>query len=495
MSTRICLINPPHILFRESDFLGPFQPLGLAYIAAVLEQNGYEVSILDALALGWDKYTTRGNHRLVGLPYDEITAYVQKVNPDIVGIAALFSLQARSAYLTASAVKRAGKDITVVLGGIHPTVNPVECLDQPDVDIVVRGEGEYTMLHLVEALESRPLELSQVAGIGYRENGTTKMTTDAPPIAELDSLPFPARHLLPMDKYYQAAKAGRSALITTNLNRRWTELITSRGCPYQCVFCGAHLHMGRGWRPRSPQNVVNEIEECLQQYNVEVINFVDDNMTLDKERVTRLMDLIIGRDLKFRWDTPNGIRADTIDEGLLRKMKKVGCHRIVIAPESGNQEVLNNIIRKKLDLRKVEETVRLCKKVGVRVDCFFVMGLIGETKDNIQESIAFARKLRRLGATRCTFSIATPHHGTDLYEQAKKLGYLREDKDEYMSHSKPTIETPEFSLEEIDELYKQSLKVNPIISKDDIGIAIRIFLTDPLRAIRMTLTRIRDFRP
>lgn len=266
-----------------------------------------------------------------------------------------------------------------------------------------------------------------------------------------------------MDKYYEAAKAGRSARITATFGKRWATMITSRGCPYQCVFCSIHIHMGRKWRPRSPENVVDEIEELVNKYDIELISFEDDNMTLNRDRMVRICELIKERGLDFEWDTPNGVRADTLDEDLLKRMKETGCKQIYVSPESGNQHVVNDIIKKRLDLKKVEETVKLCKKIGIRVDCFFVIGLIGETKENIRETINFARKLKKLGAASVIFSIATPYYGTELYEKAKELGYLKVEGDEYMHTFEPKIETPEFTLDEIKRFYLEGLKINPTL--------------------------------
>ena len=172
--------------------------------------------------------------------------------------------------------------------------------------------------------------------------------------------------------------------------------------------------------------MVDELERVVKTFGIKQVDFYDENMTLDKKRMAEICDQIVQRGLRIEWFTPNGVRADTLDEELLRKMKRAGCKKIRVAPESGVQRIVNEVIGKNLDLKKVEQAVVLCKKVGIKVGCFLVLGMIGETKADIEETIKFAYKLRGLGADSLIFSIAMPLYGTELYEQAKEGGYLRE---------------------------------------------------------------------
>jgi anaerobic magnesium-protoporphyrin IX monomethyl ester cyclase len=242
--------------------------------------------------------------------------------------------------------------------------------------------------------------------------------------------------------------------------------------------------MGKKWRGRSPENVVDEIEQLVRTYHIKQIDFYDDNMTLDKKRMETICDLIVKRGLDIEWYTPNGVRADTLDENLLTKMRESGCKKIRIAPESGVQRVVNQIIKKNLDLKEVEKAVVLSKKVGIKVGCFFVIGLIGETKEDIKASINYAYKLRQLGADRFYFSPATPLYGTELYEQAKRGGFLRNGfSDEALAAAEPLIETSEFTVEDLRELCAQANLVNPTFTRDKLLKAIR----DPKNAIKFLL--------
>jgi anaerobic magnesium-protoporphyrin IX monomethyl ester cyclase len=299
----------------------------------------------------------------------------------------------------------------------------------------------------------------------------------------LDQLPFPARHLLPMDIYAEAVKINP---LRGEINKPYTIIITSRGCPYNCVFCSSCIVWGKKWRPRSAKNVVDEIEQVVNRFGIKQIDFSDDNMTLDRLRMVEICDQIIQRSIKVEWFTPNGIRADTLDESLLRKMKKAGCKKIRIAPESGVQRIVNEVIKKNLDLKKVEQAVILCKKVGIKVGCFFVLGLIGETKQDIEKTIEFAYKLKSLGADTFIFSIAMPLYGTAFYEQAKQNGFLREGFCDYaLAATEPLVETPEFSAAELQELCAKANMVNPTFTKGKIMRAIK----HPLKTTKILLKK------
>jgi radical SAM superfamily enzyme YgiQ (UPF0313 family) len=199
-----------------------------------------------------------------------------------------------------------------------------------------------------------------------------------------------------------------------------------------------------------------------------------------------ICDSMVERGLDIDWYTPNGVRADTLDESLLTKMKKSGCKKLRIAPESGVQRVVNHIVKKNLNLKEVEKAVVLCKKVGIKVGCFFVIGLIGETKEDIKESIKYAHRLKQLGADSFHFSIATPVYGTELYEQARSGGFLRSNfSDEALSAAEPLIETPEFTVDDLRELCAQANLINSGFSLNKLIRALR----NPRKTIRILLEK------
>ena len=481
---RICLINPPRIQPKLWGNLGILQPLDIAYVAALLEKR-HEILIIDAANEGWKNFEHIDETKCrQGLRNREIEDRIKKWSPDAVGITVSFSGWWKTAYEVASTVKNLDKNVITILNGLHPSARPVECLEHPNIDFVVIGEAEYTMLELVEALEQGTMkDFKKIRGIGYIKNEETIITPPRPPIQDIDSLPFPARHLLPMETYFDAVK---EIPPRGEIRKRWTTMLTSRGCPYNCVFCSIHTVMGKTWRARSPENVVDEIEQVVRIYRVKQLDFVDENMTFDKKRMEAICDLIVERGLNIEWFTPNGVRADTLDENLLRKMKAAGCKKIRVAPESGVQRVVNQIIKKNLDLKDVKKAVALSKKVGIKVGCFFVIGLIGETKEDIEESINFAQKLKRLGADSFYFSYATPVYGTELYEQAKRGGFIRDCfSDDALAEAQPLIETPEFTAAELQELCTRAISVNPTFTRDKLLRALR----DPKKAIKVLLRK------
>ena len=458
--------------------------MDLVYVAAVLEKQ-HAVCIIDAPTEGWNKLEEiPGNRIRQGLSKQEILERIKEWVPNMVVITVPFSGWSPAAFETAALVKEVNRKIIVTLIGLHPSARPLECLKEDSVDFVVIGEPEMTVLELANSLEEgNRANLKNVKGIAFREDGKTIRTPSRPVIEDLDSLPFPARHLLPMDAFFEAAK---KRPISGNLKKPSIRMLTSRGCGHSCIFCSNYIVMGRKWRARSAENVVDEIEQIVRTYGVKQVDFLDDNMTLDKKRMERICELIEERNLDIEWCTPNGVRADCLDEDLLAKMKASGCKRILIAPESGVQRIVDDVIRKRQDLKKVEMAVESARKVGIEVGCFFILGFIGETKEDIKATIRFAHKLRQLGADRFYFSYATPLYGTELYEQAKRAGYLKLGlTDEALAAVEPLIETPEFTAEDLRMLCAEANLVNPTMTRDRIIRAVR----SPKQALKTLFVR------
>ena len=299
------MINPPRIHPKLWGRPSVYQPLDIAYTAAYLEKN-HEVKIIDAPGEGWNllQELNETNYRQ-GISNEEIANRVRQWQPEIVGITAPFSGWWSSTKEVISAIKGADENSTIVVSGLHPSARPKECLEDPDVDFAIIGEPEQTTLELVNALEQSSKKLETIKGIGFAKKDKVIITDKRPPIEDLDSLPFPARHLLPMATYFSAA---HQIPLRGEINKPWAMMITSRGCPYNCVFCTIHNVMGRKWRGRSPQNVIAEIENLVETFGVKQFDFFDDNMMLDKKRGGEICDLIVKEKLKIEWFTPNGVR-------------------------------------------------------------------------------------------------------------------------------------------------------------------------------------------
>ncbi len=345
-------------------FLGVVAPsLGIGYMAVVLEKNGIDVDILDASALD--------------MGYKDIEKEMKKRGSDVVAITAL-TPTIGVALDSADAVRNALPDTKIVLGGYHPTFNYEEVLEEDNVDIVVRGEGEYTMLELVQTLENDG-DLSQVQGLAYKdENNELVVTPDRPVIENLDELPFPAYHLFPMNKY-------KLINISTNI----ATMITSRGCPMQCSFCSSAALHGKKARRRSVENVVDEIEHLLNDFkHIDTIAFMDDTFTISKRYVEDFCAEIKKRNLVFWWGCT--ARVDSIDEDLLETMKDAGCMTLYFGVESADQQMLDKM-NKNITIEKTINAFDISRKIGIRTIASCVLGMPDDTKANMKKTIKFVK--------------------------------------------------------------------------------------------------------
>ncbi|MFC2006757.1 B12-binding domain-containing radical SAM protein, partial [Chloroflexota bacterium] len=347
---KVLLFIPPAFTFKDSLDVNPLPPLGLGYLGAVLEDAGIEAKIVDCLIEGWgNRVEVADNIIRIGLSFDRIEGIIRDYAPDIVGVNNLFTKQRDNAHKIYELAKRVDSNIITIGGGAHPTVMPELVLTDNNADFVVLGEGETTLIGLVNVLEGRS-NISTLDGVGYKENGQIKIIPKTKFIPDLDKLPFPARHLLDMERYF-----GLKESHGTRRKKRYSPIITSRGCPVKCTFCSAHKVWGRKFRQRSPENVIAEMKHLKEKYEIEELMFEDDNITLNIKRAEKIFDLMIEEKFNFIWDTPNGVAAFTLNENLISKIKRSGCYSLNLAFESGNQYVLYNIIKKPLKLERAKQ--------------------------------------------------------------------------------------------------------------------------------------------
>jgi radical SAM superfamily enzyme YgiQ (UPF0313 family) len=378
---KVALIRPNY----ETHLVTP--PLGIGYVSSYLKKEGHDVLFVDGLNMG--------------LTADQI---VQRVKGyPVIGITVLTDFYLEAKVLTGK-LKKLGK--TVILGGVHPTILPEEAVNDSGADFAVVGEGEVSMAELVRAIENGD-DTSSIKGVLSRKNPSCYRPRDF--VQNLDDLPFPDWESMDPRKY---KKAPHGALIK---NFPVAPVTSSRGCPYECTFCVSPKFWKRQIRFRSPENVVGEIEYLVNTFGVKEIHFEDDNLTLRREHIEKICNLIMKKRLKISWATPNGIRADKVDEKLLRLMKKAGCYYVVFGVESGNQDILNNI-KKHETLKDIEHAVRLAAKVGMMTQGFFIFGLPGETDKTVRNTIDFAK---RLPLDRAQFLLLDLLPGSELWEQHK----------------------------------------------------------------------------
>ena len=455
---KVLLINPPQQFYPGSDPPAGNLPLGLMYVAAVLDKAGYKAEILDAFMTD-SSFLKVGDTLEVGMPYLKIREEIRRRKPDIVGIASPFTCQAENAIRVGDIAKEVNPNILTVVGGPHVTAVPVEFLEEAkSIDIAVIGEGEYTMLDIVKFFEGAK-KISDVQGIAYRENGKIKQNELRPFLEDLDELPYPAYHLVDMEQYLNPRK-----IEYRSFKDRAVSMITSRGCPFNCNFCSVHLHMGKKFRAHSVDYVINHVEYVVNQFGVKTIFFEDDNLTFDMKRFEAICDKIIEKGIRFKWETPNGIRADYLTLSLLRKMKKSGCQSVFFGIESGDQCVLDNIIGKSLNLKKVVNVAKMCKDLGISTAAFYIIGFPGEKKENMLRTVELALRLKRDFDVGMLLHVATPSLGTRLYEECLKKGYLQGEltsrafAEVRQTRGMPLISTEDFMASEVKEIASMAVK-------------------------------------
>lgn len=418
---KVTFINPPQTNSKYK-FMGVVAPpLGIAYMAAVLEENGFEVNIIDASAMD--------------MTWESLEEEIRMISPEIAAITAL-TPTIEQAMKTAQLVKKACPDTVTVMGGYHPTFNHNELLEKDFVDIVVVGEGEYTMLELVETLQNNG-DLSEVRGIAFDD----VITPFRPLIMDLDSLPFPALHLLPMDHYK-----------LLNMNTNMATMITSRGCPMQCSFCASAALHGPKLRLRSPENIVDEMEHLVEDYDVETIAFMDDTFTLNRKRVEEICAEIKKRNLEVLWGCT--ARVDNLSKDLLKQMREAGCITLFMGVESADQQILDQV-DKKTTISKIKHAFELSRKEKIRTIASVVLGMPGDTKESMWRTIKFVQELKPSYAI---FSLATPYPGTRFYQQMVEENLIKvKDWSKYTLIS-PIIDTMECSLEELRKIQSTAFR-------------------------------------
>ena len=421
---KVLLIQPNYNTQRKTGAWGVNPPIGLAYIAAVLEQNKIKVEILDANASN--------------LSVEEVVDRVKKAAPTIVGV----SILTPAHQYCVDIVRRLPDNIITVAGGNQSTAMPEELIKQ-GFKVVVLGEGEYAMLEIAQGRELR-----EIQGVVYAENGEIKITPPRPWL-DVNALPFPARHLLlgkGVNLPYKSANTQHFP---------WTGIFTSRGCPYNCYYCFKKT-FGHAVRQRSVENVVAEIVHLKNSYNLKEIDIYDDLFNFDLDRAEKILDEIIERKLNLFIRCSNGLRVDKITLRFVEKLKKAGCNYIAFGIESGDQAVLDKI-PKRVTIAQIKEAVKLTKQAGITTMGFFIFGLLGDTKASMQKTLKLAKELN---LDLASFTIATPYPGTRLWETVKQNGkiFFTSWDDYHHSTGKMMFTHPDtaVSAKEVEAIYREA---------------------------------------
>lgn len=403
---KICFINPP------ADTKNPILPLGLGYLAAVLEENGYKVLIID----GWAE----------GLGVREIGKRLRREKPDIIGVTIMTPKLDVAMEVVNEAKKVLPKSLLLV-GGPHPSALPYETIkSNKNINIVAIGEAEDTILEVVRAYKEKA-SFSKIKGIYYRKGKRIFKNELREPIADIDSLPPPSRHLFPLKKYKTHPPYGKK--------NPYANIITSRGCPFRCGYCSKSV-FGHSFRAQSPERVVSEIEFLIDRYGIQEIHFYDDDFTMDMERAEEICDLMIEKRLKIIWSCTT--RVDLVTPKLLAKMRKAGCWLISYGVESGNQKILDRI-EKNITIGQVKKAFRWTQKVRIRTLGFFIVGLPGDTWETINQTMDLAKEIKPDFTSWCVLIILP---GSGLFNQLQSGELDKRKIKEYLSSGHDLARSP-----------------------------------------------------
>jgi radical SAM superfamily enzyme YgiQ (UPF0313 family) len=409
-----------------------YPPLGLLYLASVLENGGHDVKIVNMEADGVDM--------------DGLKSIIRGFSPDIVGTSSMTPLFKKAIEIIAL-VKSVDKDIITLMGGPHVTSLPEESMElSKETDIIVYGEAELTILEVVKALE-RGDSLSGIRGIIYRKGGDVRKNPPRDLIKDLDTIPFPARHLIDQDRYiWSVPRRGIMPI---------TSFMTTRGCPFQCVFCSQRVIFGRSVRHRSNHNSIEEIKEIYHEHRIKHLVFDDDTLGINKDRAIEFCDMLIAEKMDLTWEGMT--RVNVVSRELLLKMKEAGLNRLSYGVESGNQDILD-LIKKGTNLDQIRRAYKLADSVGLETRMSVIIGLPGETRQTVMDTIKFMKSLK---CDQAYVNIATPFPGTEFYEMAKRgehgLSLLTDDWSEYRRWGNAVINVNDLTRNDLIKLQKKAL--------------------------------------
>lgn len=407
--------------FAEGFYYPVVPHIGLGYLAAVLEQNKIEVEILDSLLEGYDQLTDDGKGFIRrGLSQDQMIQWIAKSNADLVGVSCMFALQHRMTVNLVKALKEADPETLVAVGGLHASNMGREIVEASDADAVFIGESEDTLLDFIRRVEAGD-SLDHIDGIVFRDaSGELRENPKTKFIEDLDTIPFPARHLMQMDRY------NMGEIYSSVNDGHVTNFVTTRGCPFRCDFCSLVASSGHIFRERSPENVLAEMEQLYNEFGIREFQVYDDNFSLNKKRTHKILDGIIERGWDIAMRDGSTLGVFTLDEPMIVKMKQSGWYCIDLAIESGVPRVLNDLMKKPTKFEMIEPVVEMCKKHKLMTNASFIIGYPGETMEECAITCKFAIDL---DLDEAHVYIATPFPGSPLFDTYRDNGWFPDDMD------------------------------------------------------------------
>ncbi len=403
-------------------------PLSLAYLIPNVKKYA-QIKVLDCLK---ENYS-----------FNDFKNFVKKYKPDVIGFTA-FTMEIDSVFKCAQITKKLNPKIYTIVGGPHASTFPENILSNKNIDFAFISEAEKTFPKLLRQIKENKFNLKKINGIGYRDKKENISLNPAKLEMNLDTLSFPDFDAMNFEEYPKLYLARKHPSIP---------ILTSRGCPFNCTFCTGYKISGKKFRARSPENIIQELKILKQKYKIKEFQIWDDNFTLDKKRAIKFCNLLIKEKLNLIWWCPNGVRMETLDYELLKKMKDSGCYAIVLGIESGSLKIQKDM-NKNLDFKKLKEVVNIAHKLKLRTQGFFIIGYPTETKEDILKTIKLAKSLP---LNRATFGLFQPLPGSDIYNELKKQGKLKGINLTTTEYSKPSIPTKTLSLNELKRLQQKAL--------------------------------------
>jgi len=417
---KIVLIAPPWIFKEKIEFVS--QNLGLGYLASFLEKHGHEVLIIDSLIEGLKTSsllkTKYAEVLRWGLTDEEIIKLIPQ-DSELIGITAPFTDSRFIVNPLSKTIKDSFPNSILVIGGIYPSTLPEEAIKLSNADIVIVGEGEIPLSQIADRKK-----WEEIKGIVFRKNGRIVKTGPGETVLDIENeISMPSYDLRSMERYIQWSPRG-------NREDRTLSVVSSRGCPNKCRFCSIHNVYGRKWRAFSAERILKEIQIAIERFDINHIEFEDDNLTLKKDRAMAIFkgisNLRSGKGEKIYWSAPNGLMIRSLDRELISAMKESGAELIYLPVESGDPKILKlmNKIGWQDHLQKTLKVIKNCKEVGIGTSAFIIVAYPGEDKKSFQKTFDFCKKMVDAGIDSITPLVATPYPNTELYNLCEKNGWL-----------------------------------------------------------------------
>ncbi|MEW1870475.1 MULTISPECIES: Sden_1168 family B12-binding radical SAM P-methyltransferase [Streptomyces] len=444
---RTLLVMPPMCMY-EGAVKRVVPPIGLCYIAGALEKEGIDVSVLDCIVEGIDEEVpvAKGVWNM-GMSEERFRAYIAENEFDVVGFTMIYSSDLQNLYRYAQIVKEVRPETIVIAGGLHASIYARRFLQdavrdgEPFIDYVLRGEGEIRLGDFLRHLADGKIDLSADGLAGWHD-GKVFANPQFARVTDLDALPFPAYHKVPVEKYF----AHNVPFSPYPRGKRVLPLYTSRGCPVGCTFC-ASTNFSKQYIARSVDNVIAEIRHYQDAFGVDEVQFADDNLTFDRKRATELFEKMVP--LGLPWCTPNGIMVNTLSAPLVDRMVESGLYQITLSLDSGNAETLKEQHRKPVDLTKVPDLMAYLYDRDVLMHGTLVVGMPGETEDQVKDGFAFVEQLP-FHSINVFIAAAIP--GSELFEQAVSNGTITYEGALHIDTARSTLRLTNIAAERLEEL-------------------------------------------